>query len=36
MEVADKMAAAPQQRKNAVFQNVPETPIVIKSVKIVK
>jgi peptidyl-prolyl cis-trans isomerase A (cyclophilin A) len=36
MEVADKMAAAPQQRKNAVFQNVPETPIVIKSVKILK
>lgn len=36
MEVADKMAEAPQQRKNAVFQNVPETPIVIKSIKLLK
>ncbi len=36
MDVADKMAAAPQKRKNAVFQNVPETPIVIKSVKLLK
>ena len=36
MDVADKMAAAPQTRKNSVFQNVPETPIVIKSVKLLK
>jgi len=36
MDVVDKMVAAPQKRKNAVFQNVPETPIVIKSVKVVK
>lgn len=36
MDVVDKIAAAPQTRKNAVFQNVPTTPIVIKSVKILK
>lgn len=36
MDVVDKMVAAPQKRQNAVFQNVPETPIVIKSVKMVK
>ena len=36
MDVVDKMVAAPQKRQNAVFQNVPETPIVIKSVKILK
>ncbi|HZV80815.1 MAG TPA: peptidylprolyl isomerase, partial [Geobacteraceae bacterium] len=30
MDVVDKMVAAPQTRKNAVFQNVPNTPIVIK------
>jgi peptidyl-prolyl cis-trans isomerase A (cyclophilin A) len=36
MDVVDKMVAAPQKRQNAVFQNVPETPIVIKSVKIIK
>lgn len=36
MDVVDKMVAAPQKRKNAVFQNVPETPIVIKSVKTIK
>jgi peptidyl-prolyl cis-trans isomerase A (cyclophilin A) len=36
MDVVDKMVAAPQERKNAVFQNVPSTPIVIKSVKVVK
>ena len=36
MGVVDKMVAAPQKRQNPVFQNVPETPIVIKSVKIIK
>lgn len=36
MDVVDKMVAAPQKRQNAVFQNVPVTPIVIKSVKIIK
>ncbi len=36
MDVVDRMVAAPQKRKNAVFQNVPDTPIVIKSVKLVK
>lgn len=36
MDVVDKMVAAPQKRQNAVFQNVPETPIVIKSVKTIK
>lgn len=35
MDVVDKMVAAPQKRQNAVFQNVPETPIAIKSVKII-
>jgi peptidyl-prolyl cis-trans isomerase A (cyclophilin A) len=36
MDVVDKMVSAPQKRQNAVFQNVPETPIVIKSVKVIK
>lgn len=36
MDVVDKMVAAPQKRHNSIFQNVPETPIVIKSVKIIK
>lgn len=36
MEVVDSMVAAPQKRRNSVFQNVPETPIVIKSVKVLK
>jgi peptidyl-prolyl cis-trans isomerase A (cyclophilin A) len=36
MDVVDKMIAAPQSRKNMVFQNVPDTPIVIKDVKILK
>lgn len=36
MDVVDKMVAAPQKRQNAVFQNVPETPIVIKAVKLIK
>ncbi len=36
MDVVDKMVAAPQKRQNSVFQNVPETPIVIKSVKSIK
>lgn len=34
MDVVDKMVAAPQSRKNAVFQNVPNTPIVIKDVRV--
>lgn len=36
MDVVDKMVAAPQTRKNSVFQNVPTTPIVINSMKVVK
>ena len=36
MDVVDKMVAAPQKRQNSVFQNVPVTPIVIKSVTPVK
>lgn len=36
MDVVDKIVAAPQKRQNGVFQNVPETPIVIKSVKVLK
>jgi len=36
MDVVDKMVAAPQKRQNSVFQNVPVTPIVIKSVKILE
>ena len=36
MDVVDKMIAAPQTRKNSVFQNVPNEPIVIKSVKLQK
>ncbi|GAM08547.1 peptidyl-prolyl cis-trans isomerase A [Geobacter sp. OR-1] len=36
MDVADKIVSAPQERKNAVFQNVPKTPILIKSVKVLK
>lgn len=36
MDVVDKIVNAPQSRKNSVFQNVPNTPIVIKSVKTVK
>jgi peptidyl-prolyl cis-trans isomerase A (cyclophilin A) len=36
MDVVDKMVAAPQTRKNSVFQNVPTTPIIINSIKVVK
>lgn len=36
MDVADKIVAAPQTRKNMVFQNVPVTPVVIKSVKVLQ
>jgi peptidyl-prolyl cis-trans isomerase A (cyclophilin A) len=36
MDVVDKMVTTPQKRQNAFFQNVPETPIVINSVKIIK
>jgi len=36
MDVVDKIVNAPQSRKNAVFQNVPNTPIVIKNVKVLK
>ncbi|MBL0224057.1 MAG: peptidylprolyl isomerase [Geobacteraceae bacterium] len=36
MDVVDKIVATPQERKNSVFQNVPKTPVVIKSVKVVK
>ena len=36
MDVVDKIVTAPQTRKNMVFQNVPATPIVIKSVTVAK
>ena len=36
MDVVDKIMATPQKRQNAVFQNVPVTPVVIKSVKTIK
>jgi peptidyl-prolyl cis-trans isomerase A (cyclophilin A) len=36
MDVVDKMVAAPQKRRNSVFQNVPDTPIVINAVKVLK
>jgi peptidyl-prolyl cis-trans isomerase A (cyclophilin A) len=36
MDVVDKIVSTPQERKNSVFQNVPKTPVVIKSVKVVK
>ena len=36
MDVVDRIIAAPQTRKNSVFQNVPTEPIVIKSVKTLK
>jgi peptidyl-prolyl cis-trans isomerase A (cyclophilin A) len=36
MDVVDRIVNAPQKRQNSVFQNVPVTPIVIKSVKVVK
>ncbi|MBP1729390.1 MAG: ppiA [Deltaproteobacteria bacterium] len=36
MDVVDKIVSAPQKRQNMAFQNVPEKPIVIKSVKIQK
>lgn len=36
MEIIDKIVNAPQERKNAVFQNVPKEAIVIKSVKVLK
>jgi len=36
MDVVDKIVAAPQERKNSVFQNVPKEAIVIKSVKVLK
>lgn len=36
VDVIDKIVKTPQKRLNAVFQNVPETPVVIKSMKVVK
>lgn len=36
MDVIDKIVTTPQKQLNAVFQNVPETPVVIKSMKVVK
>lgn len=36
MEVVDKIVSAPQERKNAVFQNVPKTPVTIKSMREMK
>jgi len=36
MEVVDKIATTPQERKNSVFQNVPKVPVTIKSVKVLK
>jgi peptidyl-prolyl cis-trans isomerase A (cyclophilin A) len=36
MDVVDKIVSTPQERKNGVFQNVPITPVLIKSVKVQK
>ena len=36
MDVVDKIVGVKTQNLNAVFQNLPETPIIIKSVKVVK
>jgi peptidyl-prolyl cis-trans isomerase A (cyclophilin A) len=36
MDVVDKIVMTPQERKNSVFENVPKTPVVIKSVKVLK
>ena len=36
MDVIDRIVKTPQKQLNAVFQNVPETPVVIKSMKVVK
>ena len=36
MDVVDKIVTTPQEQKNSVFQNVPKTPVVIKSVKVLK
>ncbi len=36
IDVVDMIVATPQERKNSVFQNVPKTPVVIKSVKVLK
>lgn len=36
MDVVDKIVNTPQERKNSVFQNVPQVPVVIKSVKVLK
>jgi peptidyl-prolyl cis-trans isomerase A (cyclophilin A) len=36
MDVVDKIVSTPQSKKNSVFQNVPATPVVIKSVTLVK
>lgn len=36
MEVVDKIVSTPQEQKNRVFQNVPKTPVLIRSIKIQK
>jgi len=36
MDVVDKIVSVKTQNLNAVFQNLPETPVFIKSVKVVK
>lgn len=36
MDVVDKIVSTPQERKNSVFQNVPKTTVLIKSVKVQK
>lgn len=36
MDVVDKIVATPQKSMNMLFQNLPETPVVIKSVSVVK
>ena len=36
MDVVDKIVATPQKQLNMVFQNVPVTPVVIKSIKVLK
>jgi peptidyl-prolyl cis-trans isomerase A (cyclophilin A) len=34
LDIMDKIVAVPQERKNAVFENVPVVPVIIKSVKL--
>ena len=36
MDVVDKIVATPQKSVNMLFQNLPVTPVVIESVKLLK